>query len=255
MVDKPPMETEASSPSAKPPRLRCADRQGEVLRPMKIDELIDESHLARTVWSFVEAMDFSPLYAQVKAVEGQPGRSATDAKILLGVWLYATLDGETSARRIARCCQESHPYIWLCGGVSVNYHTLSDFHTAHGQWLEARYVEHLASMLAQGLVELERVAQDGMRVRASAGAASFRRKPTLEACLEEAEAYWEQLCRDREENPHAVDQRKQAGQERAARERAERIAEAIRQLPEVEAKKKPKSVTKRGSRPPTRMRG
>lgn len=220
------------------PRLRCADRQNAVLRPMKIDELIDKTHLARTVWQFVEAMDFSALYAQVKAVENKPGSPAIDFKILTAVLLYAKLDGETKARRIAKYCNEYNPYIWLCGGVNINHHTLSDFETGHYEWLEERFVCHLASMVEQGLVDLERIAQDGMRVRASAGAASFRRKQTLEECLAEAEAYQEQLRREREEDPQTNDKRKQAAQERAALERVERIQEAIRQLPEVEAKKK-----------------
>jgi transposase len=205
---------------------------------MKIDDLIDETHLARTVWQFVEAMDFSPLYAQVRAVEGKPGSPAIDFKILTAIWLYAKLDGETSARRIANYCKEYAPYIWLCGGVTLNHHTLSDFETGHYDWMEAQFVNHLASMVERGLVELERVAQDGIRVRASAGAASFRRKQTLEECLAEAKAYQEQLQRERDEDPQIRDKRKQAAQERAAREHVERIQEAIRQLPEVEAKKK-----------------
>lgn len=220
------------------PRLRCADRQNAVLRPMKIDELIEETHLVRTVWQFVEAMDFSPLYAKVKAIEGKPGSPAIDFKILTAVLLYARLDGETSARRIAKYCKEYNPYIWLCGGVNINHHTLSDFETGHYEWLEAQFVYHLTSMMKQGLVEIERVAQDGMRVRASAGAASFRRRQTLEECPAEAEAYLEQLRREREEDPQAGDKRKQAAQERAARERVERIQAAIEQIPEVEAKKK-----------------
>lgn len=220
------------------PRLRCADRQNTVPRSMKIDELIDEFHLARTVWQFVEVMDFSPLYAQIKAVEGAPGSPAIDFKILTGVLLYARLDGETSARRIANYCKEYNPYMWLCGGVNINHHTLSDFETGHYDWLEAQFVCHLTSMMEQGLIEIDRVAQDGMRVRASAGAASFRRKQTLEACLAEAQAYQEQLQREREEKLQIKDKRKQVAQERIARECVERIEEAIRQLPEVEAKKK-----------------
>jgi len=205
---------------------------------MKIDDLIEQDHLARTVWEVVEAMDFSPLYEHVKAQEGHAGRSATDAKILTAVWLYATLDGETSARRIAQLCQEYNPYMWLCGGVRMNHHTLSDFQTGHEQWLEEQYIVHLASLMEQGLVEMDRVAQDGMRVRASAGAASFRRKPTLEECLEQAEAHLEQVRQERQDVPQRRDARKHAARERAARERRSRVQQAIEQLPQVEAKKK-----------------
>ena len=230
------------------PRIRCADREGEVLRPVRIDELIEETHRARIVWAFVDGLDLSGLYGQVKSVEGNAGRPAIDAKILVAVWLYATLDGEISARRLATFCKEFNPYIWLCGGIEINHHTLSDFYTAHADWLEKQFTLHLASLIHQGLVDFETVAQDGMRVRASAGAASFRRGETLAECLKTAEAYMEKLAKEREENPQVVDKGKQAAKERAARERQERVREAQRQLPEVEAKKEESDRNKaRGS--------
>ena len=190
------------------PRIRCADRESEVLRPVRIDELIEETHRARIVWAFVDGLDLSGLYGQVKSVGGNAGRPAIDAKILVAVWLYATLDGETSARRIATFCKEFNPYIWLCGGIEINHHTLSNFYTSHADWLERQFTLHLASLMYQGLVDLETVAQDGMRVRASAGAVSFRRGETLAECLKTAEAYMEKLAKEREENPQVVDKGK-----------------------------------------------
>ncbi len=99
------------------------------------------------------------------------------------------MEGVSSARQVAPLCQEHNAYRWLCGGVSVNYHTLSDFRVQHGEWLEAPLTVQVAALLTEGLVDLKRTAQDGVRVRASAGAASFRRKPTLQKCLQEAEAH------------------------------------------------------------------
>jgi hypothetical protein len=135
-------------------------------------------------------------------------------------------------------CQEHNAYRWLCGGVSVNYHTLSDFRVQHGEWLEAQLTLQVAALLAEGLVELKRTAQDGVRVRAGAGAASFRRKPTLEKCLQEAEVHMAALRQQQEENPTVVNKRQQAAQTRAARERHARITEALKHVVEVEAKKK-----------------
>lgn len=220
------------------PRLRCADREQEDSRPRRIEGLIEEGHRARIVWDFVDGLDLSELYDQIKSVEGSPGSPAIDPKILMALWLYAILDHEISARRIASFCEEHNAYIWLCGGVKINHHTLSDFYTAHEQWLNLQFTRHLASLRHQGLVDLDRVAQDGIRVRADAGAASFLCCETLESCLKEADEYLEKLRREREDNPAEVDKRKQAARERAARERGERVREALRQLPEVEAKKK-----------------
>lgn len=220
---------EDSQPPSTPakPRLRCADRAREDLRPRRIDALIDDDHPARIVWAFVDGLDLSELYASVKAVEGQPGSPAIDPRILMAVWLDATIDHQTSARRIAELCATHHAYRWLCGGVPVTHHTRSDCYTDHGDWLDRPFTLHLASLMQQGRVEVKRVAQEGLRVRASAGAASFRRGETLEACLCAAEMHLEQLRCERAENPGSLHPRQPAAPARAARERGDRVREAV----------------------------
>jgi transposase len=101
------------------PRIQRADRQQVDPQPRRLDELIEGEHPARVVWEFVEGLELSALYKRIRAVEGHAGRGAIDARILLALWLYATLDGVGSARRLARLCQEHNAYRWLCGGVSV----------------------------------------------------------------------------------------------------------------------------------------
>jgi transposase len=238
------MEEQVIAEKTKPPRLRCVNRQQEDPRPRIIENLIDEEHLARIVWAFVMGLDLSPLYVKIQAVEGRPGAPAIDPIILMALWLYAVIDGLSSGRRLAELCETHSAYIWLCGGVKVNHHTLSDFWTAHEDYLEKQLKVQIAALMAEGLVNLNRTAQDGIRVRASAGAASFRRKETLENCLEEAEAHLDKLRLEREENPVVVNKRQQAARERASRERHERVSEALKQLPEVEAKKKEKDRKK-----------
>ncbi len=124
-------------------------------------------------------MDFPRFYARIKAVEGGAGQDATDPKILIGLWLYAISEGVASAREIDRLCTTHSAYRWICGGVSLNYHLMSDFRSAHGAALDDLFSQLLAVLMHQQLVSLKRVAQDGTRVRASAGAASFRRQPRL----------------------------------------------------------------------------
>jgi len=141
-------------------------------------------------------------------------------------------------------CEHHHAYQWICGGVSVNYHTLSDFRTAHVEFLDRLLTETVAVMMAAGLVTLERVAQDGMRVRASAGASSFRREPSLQECLKEAQEQVQRLRAELEEHPGETSRRQAAAQTRAASERQARVEEALRQLPEVQAKKKPEDRNK-----------
>ena len=234
-----------ASPAPPPaaPRLREANRTQVCLRPVDLESLLPEDHRARIVWAYVEGLDLTPLYQQIQAVDGEAGRPATDPKILLALWLYATLEAVGAARALDRLCSTHVAYQWLCGGVPMNYHTLADFRTAHGAFLDTLLTQGVAALLAQGLVTLERVAQDGVKVRASAGAASFRRRPTLEACLAEAAVQVQTLRTELDADPRATTARQKAARERAARERQARVAQALAELPALEAKKKPDERT------------
>jgi transposase len=225
-------------------RLRYAQRHQIEFRALALDDLLPENHQARAVWNFVSGLDLTTLEEKIRAVEGHAGRASTDPRILMSLWLYATLDGEGSAREIDRLCKEHLAYQWICGGVSLNYHTISDFRTAHVDFLDELLTETVATLLNEGLVTMERVAQDGMKVRASAGAASFRRKPTLEEHLADAEAQVKALREELEKDPSAGSKRKQAAKERAAREREERVKRALERMPDVEAAKKKKDRDK-----------
>jgi len=174
------------------PRLRYADRQ-QVIDPTTIDQLIEADHPARLVWSFLESLDLSSLYDSIRSRGLSPGRPAFDPRVLVALWLYAFLAGITSARLLSRLCLEHAPFRWLAGGLSINYHTLSDFRFAHPEFLELLFKSSVDRLRQLGLVDLARIAQDGVRVRASAGAASFRREETLERLLHEAQLELEVL--------------------------------------------------------------
>lgn len=223
------------------PRVKYPQRDQVGFRACCWNELLPEGHQARIVWDYVERLDLSPLYERIKAVEGRAGQSAIDPRILFALWLYATLRGIGSARELDRRCAAEHgevPFQWICGDVSVNYHTLADFRTAHVELLDQTLTRSVAVLMQEGLVTLDRVAQDGMKVRASAGAASFRRRSTLEEHLAAAQQQIEALKAELDADPAAGHRRQQAAQQRAARERAERLAKALEHFEEVEGKKK-----------------
>jgi transposase len=207
------------------------------LRPVDLEGLLPADHRARVVWAFVEGMNLSRLYAQIKAVEGHAGRPAIDPAILMALWLYATLEGVGSARALGRLCEDHHAYRWLAGGVALNYHTLADFRVGHGEVLDDLLTTGVAALLAEGAVELTRVAHDGVKVRASAGGGSFRRGERLEQLLAEATAQVEHLRREVDEDPAATTRRQAAARQRAAKERQQRVAKALEQLPAVAARR------------------
>jgi len=217
------------------PRLRLARRDQVTLRCASLDQLLPPDHLARTVWAFALGLDLTPLYAAIKAVEGHVGNTPIDPRILFALWLYATLDGVGSARELDRLTHAHLAYQWLCGDVSVNHHTLADFRVAHRDWLDGQLTDTVAVLLHQDLVTLQRVAQDGMKVRASAGADTFRRQPTLERYRHEAEEQVTALSKQLGDGDTAVSQRQQAARGRAARERTERLRSALDQLPALRA--------------------
>lgn len=239
-----PRECRESTPRVGRRRMRCAVRNQIEFQECSLDELLAEDDEARTVWSYVEQLDLSSICGEIQAVEGGPGHPPADPRILFALWLYATLRGVGSARELNRLCEKHVAYRWICGGVSVNYHSLSDFRTRHVDVLDGLLTQSVASLLHQELVTLDRVAQDGMKVRASAGAASFRRKQSLHKLLEEAEQQVEILRAELQADPGAASRRRRVAQRRAAEDRAERIRRAAEQLPEIEAGKKAKDREK-----------
>jgi len=127
-------------------------------------------------------------------------------------------------------------YQWICGGVPVNYHTINDFRTAHPECLDRCLTESVGVLMNEGLVSLERIAQDGMRVRADASGKSFHREPTLETCLVEAEEQV-RLLRDESHNDSSGSTRREkAAKERHAGERKARIQSALGQIQDVRDK-------------------
>jgi len=198
----------------------------------------------------VQLADLDELYEAIRAVEGVPGRPPIDPQILLALWLYATLDGVGSARELDRLTQEHQVYRWICGDVSVNYHTLADFRVDHPQLLERLLVEGVAALTSQDLVTMNYVAQDGVRVRASAGGSSFHREQTLKAHLAMAEAQLRALTGELRADAQASSRRQKAAKERAAQESKKRLEEALRQLDEVRAiKARAKTKKKREQAP------
>lgn len=238
-----------------PPRLSVPDRQ-QLLSAMTIDELLEPDHPARAVWAYVEGLDLTALYDRIRARGHLAGRPAIDPRLLVALWLYATLSGLTSARELAELCLRHDAFRWLAGGVSVNYHTLADFRTDHPAVVEQLLTQSVEVLRQRGLIDLDRIAQDGMRVRAGAGAASFHRRATLERLLEEARAELEDLRRKLAANaahpaspPGVAGEDPPAGEPdlsareaaaiRHARERAERVEQALERMPEMEAKIQP----------------
>jgi transposase len=215
------------------PRIQKANRQQIEMRVIALDSLIPEDHKVRIVWEMAQEYNLSKLYRQIDAVEGEAGRPAIDPLILVALWLYATTEGEGSARKLSRLCEEHIAYQWILGGVTVNYHTLADFRVNFEQELDEILTENVAAMMSEGVVSLERTAQDGIRVRASAGSGSFRRKDRLESFLVEAEKEVKALKETGKKDDEEVKGRQLSAHKRASEERLARVKKALDEIKKV----------------------
>jgi hypothetical protein len=217
------------------PRVKRPVRDQYEFRQMCLDDLVPSDHPVRAVWMFVMAQDLFSLYDKIAAVEGEVGRDAIDPRILMALWLFATVEGIGSAREIERRTTRDNPFRWICGGVSVNHDRLSRFRTGSTELLDDVLTNSIAVLMQQGLVSLKRVAQDGMRVRASAGRSSFRREQSLQELHTEAKQQVEALKTAADETPSKAATRQKAARERAAIDREARVAKALAALPKLTA--------------------
>jgi len=224
-------------------RVYRAERSQMEWMPRSIDSAIAEDHPARAIWAMLERLDLTEFYVSIKAVQGQAGHPATDPQVLLALWVFATVEGVGSARQLARLCEEHDAFRWLRGGVPINYHMLSDFRVEHQAALDDLLTKIVALMMSEGLVTLRHVSQDGMRTRAAAGASSFRRRPTLEQCLNEAQQQVERLMRECEHPDPGVNRKRDAARLRVAQDRERRVAQALDKMPAIEAAKKKQEKT------------
>jgi transposase len=216
-------------------RLRRPERRQWAMVVQCPDDLVGPEHAVRKIMAIVERLDLSRFCEPIEAREGQAGRDATDPQLLVALWLYACIRGIGPARELARRCEESGPFRWLCGGVTVNHHLLSDFRTAHAAALDELFTRVIATLVDKEIVQVQRISQDGVRVRVNAGASSFRREPRLQELLAKAKEHVAELRRQVDSPAYAArNARQDKARQRAGRERQQRLEQAIAQLPELQ---------------------
>ncbi len=235
------------------PRLWEPERDAIELRAMSVDSLIGADHPARLIWAYVLRLDLRELEKLIKAREGVPGHPAITPRLLLGLWLYATSEAVVSARLLARLCERDDVYRWFCGGVGVNHRTLGEFRVNHGDLLNRLLAQSVVALAAEGLIDLDMLAQDGVRVRASAGASSFRRRARLEQRIAEVKVVLTELAKEVDGDPAENEQRLRKRRAQRAAERLSRLEAAVAKVAQIEAqqpKRKSKENESTESKPP-----
>jgi transposase len=204
---------------------------------MDIERLIGADHPARAVWEFIGRLDLSPYQEEARAVEGKAGRPGWEPRLLVSLWVYGYSKGVGSARAIEELCQWEPAYQWLTGSRVINAHTLSDFRVKHDTALNGLFVQTLGLLSVDGLITLERVMQDGTKIRAKAAADSFRRQERVEQALKEAKA---QVAAVEAISEEEGSRRMAKARQRAAREREQRLEQALKEFEQLEKEDKDK---------------
>lgn len=234
-------EPEASSEARPKPRFEAIDRKQMVMLPVDIEHLVDEAHPVRAIWEFIEMLDLSSFSEDVRAVEGERGRPAHDPRLMIALWVYGYSRGVSSAREISRLCEYEPAFQWLTGMNIVNHHSLSDYRVKHGASLERLFTEVLAVLMGEGLVSLQRVMHDGTKIEACGSRSRFRTGKKIDEDLKIARKHVEEMKKQSDEDGKG---RTARAQQRAARERVERLESAQKEFEKIKAsetKKKKKA--------------
>jgi len=221
----------AAAPQA-PPRFQAVNRQQMMWRAVEVERLVEPEHLVRAIWEMTGRLDLTPYTAAVRAVEGRAGRTPYDPRLLISLWIYAYSEKVSSAREVERRCGYHPAYQWLTGCEIINHHTLSDFRVDYQEALDKLFAQLLAILSSEGLITLEQVVHDGTKVKAAASGKSFHREKTLRAHLEAAQQRVQAMGDPRDE---AATRGSERARERAAREKVERLTQALEELKKVQA--------------------
>lgn len=232
-----------TKPGVAYPKVREPQRLQSSFRVEVIDELVGEDHPARLLWDVLGEFDLTPFFAQTRSAEGATGRSVLSPRMKLTLWLFAISDGVGSARRIAELTTSHHAYRWIVGDLAIGHHALSDFRAAHGDAFEALFTDVLSHLMHRGLIDMAVMGQDGTRVRAAAGAPSFRSWGSLLECRAQAELHLKAVLAQGDDPELSKAQK--ARRVSAAKDYKRRIEEAIAACKE-QREQHPESVA-RGS--------
>lgn len=227
-------------------RVNRADRRQPAFEIVDLERLVPEDHRVRAVWGFVETLELGMLYARIKARGETAGRPAADPRVLLALWLYATIDGIGSARALARLCEHHLIYRWICGGVGVNHELLRTFRNASGGLFDQLLTGSLTALIEEGLIRLDEMITDGTKVRASASRSSMRHKPRVAEIAAELKAHIGKLREELDADPAATERRLKVRRLAAAEERARRVSAAHEKFAAREAERSARAKQRPG---------
>src|SRR5947209_20228151 len=224
------------------PLIRRINREQMCWRAVDVEQLIEQDHVARTIWDLVGGLDLEGFCAGIGCSEEAGGRPAFDPQLLISLWIYAYSQGIGSAREVGRRCEWEPAFQWLTGCEEVNYYTLADFRVEQREELDELFTQVLGLLSAEGWIKLEQVMQDGTKIKAQASGRSFRREDRIREHLERARR---QVAEMGDPQAEGESNRVRAARKRARRERQERLERALQELEKLRTEKQGKRAKDR----------
>jgi transposase len=143
-----------------------------------VDDLIPLEHPVRAIWAFAEARDLKNVLG---VDEKKLPHASVDPKLLVALWLWATVQGVGSARHLEKRCAEHLAYRWLCGGIEIGHQALRDFRLIHGEALDHLIADALAALVEEGAISLELISPKALKTQLLTGDSTFRKRRRLKA--------------------------------------------------------------------------
>lgn len=233
-----PMKSPVGTPDACP-KIKPIDRDQSAFVSLWVENLVPADDKVRAIWDLTGRLDLSRLYEKIVSREGSAGQAAEDPRLLVAIWVWSYSEGVSSSRQVEHLIGQEPALMWLCGLGRISHATLANFRKDHKTELDELFTQVLGILETAGAVTLERVMVDGTKIQAQAGIDTFRREGTLRANLEKARAVVEQMANpDAQSTVTGTTKRSLAVRDRAARQRLERMEDALKELEKVQGRKK-----------------
>jgi transposase len=158
------------------------DRRQELLLPMKLDDYIDDKHLAKLVCDICDRLDLSMIESKYKVL----GQHAYNPRMMVSLLFYGYATAIRSSRKISKACEDRLDFIYISQGFRPSHDRISDFRKDNLEELEDIFREIVLIGASLGLVKIGdiRVSVDGTKIRANASPKLTKDEKSLKKLLD-----------------------------------------------------------------------
>ena len=136
----------------------------EFLLPKRLDDFIEQGHIARLISKVIDGMDLSAIFSTYKG----GGTSAYHPRMLLKSWILGFVNRIYSSRQLAKQLRENLGFIWISGDQRPDFRTLSNFRLRLKDDIKKIFKEIVLYAVAQGIIQAKDVFVDHSKFTANA---------------------------------------------------------------------------------------